>query len=47
MDPNKIIKRDDTRFNTSDYPLSIEFGITRQNKKVLGLMKDECNGLMG
>ena len=39
-----IMKEDIYIFDTSDYPEDNHFGLPRMNKKVIGLIKDECNG---
>lgn len=40
----KDMRENISRFDTSDYPIPNEYGITRENKKIPGLFKDELNG---
>jgi len=42
-DVYNIMKRDISRFDTSDYVVDKAYGIPLVNKKVPGLMKDENN----
>ncbi|XP_031787978.1 uncharacterized protein LOC107982100 [Nasonia vitripennis] len=44
IDMYQIMKNNKHKFDTSDYDENNQFGIPRVNKKVSGLMKDECCG---
>lgn len=44
LDPYQLMKDNSQYFDTSDYSADNQFGIELKNKKVIGLMKDECNG---
>lgn len=44
-DPYPLLKEDAEKyFDTSNYPQPNQFGIPCCNKKVVGMMKDECGG---
>ena len=40
----EVMKRDLHEFDTSDYAEANQIGMPRANKKVVGLMKNACNG---
>jgi len=40
----ELMKQNPQYFDTSDYPENNRFGLALSNKKVIGLMKDECAG---
>ncbi|XP_031785674.1 uncharacterized protein LOC100113970 [Nasonia vitripennis] len=44
IDIYEFMKRDIEHFDTSDYSENNTFGMPVANKKVVGLMKNECNG---
>ena len=42
--PYVLMRNNIDFFDTSDYPSDNQFNMPLKNKKVVGLMKDECNG---
>ena len=42
--PYALMRNNIDFFDTSDYPSDNQFNMPLKNKKVVGLMKDECNG---
>lgn len=44
VDVYEVMKQNLDRFDTSDYPPDNFFGLPLVNRKIPGLMKDECNG---
>jgi len=43
-DMYQVMKQNPQYFDASDYPENNRFGLALFNKKVIGLMKDECVG---